>query len=192
MDEKVKRLLEDLERYIQENYVPPEKEESQKRVEAIPDLKDSAGDFMETEIFPDDTDLYGKAGDTFLSDTSLVSLEDLFAQVGKTFHEVLFEKIAKSGMTDVEVYRRANLDRKLFSKIRTNPAYHPRKETILALAVALKMDLDETKDLLSRADYALSPSRKSDIIIRYFIERGIYDIDLINIALDDHGLNILE
>ena len=112
--------------------------------------------------------------------------------MGKTFHEVLFEKIAQSGMTDVEVYKRANMDRKLFSKIRSNPAYHPRKDTVLALAIALKMDIDETQDLLSRAEYALSPSSKSDVIIRYFIERKIYDIDLINIALDDYGQAILE
>ena len=95
-------------------------------------------------------------------------------------------------MTDIEVYKRANMDRKLFSKIRSNPAYHPRKDTVLALAIALKMDLEETQDLLSRAEYALSPSSKSDVIIRYFIERKIFDIDLINIALDDYGQAILE
>ena len=95
-------------------------------------------------------------------------------------------------MTDVEVYNRANMDRRLFSKIRSNPAYHPRKDTVLALAIALKMDIDETQDLLSRAEYAFSPSSKSDVIIRYFIERKIYDIHLINIALYDYGQEILE
>ena len=104
---------------------------------------------------------------------------------------MLFERIAQSGMSDVEVYRRANMDRKLFSKIRSNPAYHPGKNTVLALAIALRMDMDDTQDLLSRAEYAMSPSSKSDVIIRYFIERKIFDIDLINIALDDHGLAIL-
>ena len=122
---------------------------------------------------------------------SSISLEDLIGEVGEPFHEVLFERIAQSGMSDVEVYRRANMDRKLFSKIRSNPAYHPGKNTVLALAIALRMDMDDTQDLLSRAEYAMSPSSKSDVIIRYFIERKIFDIDLINIALDDHGLAIL-
>ena len=140
----------------------------------------------------DSIDTYGKGGVIFSEEKCPMSLEDLIGEVGDSFHEVLFEKISKSGMTDVEVYKRANMDRKLFSKIRSNPAYHPKKDTVLALAIALKLDLDETQDLLSRAEYALSPSSKADVIIRYFIERKEYDIHLINIALDDHGLAILE
>ena len=177
MDERMKELLLELDRYIQEHWIAPDEEESRRQTE-------------ETEE-QDEEDL-SKAGVVFSGKSSGVSLDDLIEDVGDTFHEVLFEKIAQSGMTDVEVYKRANMDRKLFSKIRNNPAYHPRKSTVLALAIALKMDLEETQDLLSRAEYALSPSSKSDVIIRYFIERGIYDIHLINIALDDHGQAILE
>lgn len=177
MDERIKDLLKDLDQYIQENWVAPVNEDIGREQEKKEEQNEES---------------FSKAGLLFSEQDDAVSLEDLIGAVGKTFHEVLFEKIAQSGMTDVEVYKRANVDRKLFSKIRSNPAYHPRKVTILALAIALKMNVEETQDLLSRAEYALSPSSKSDVIIRYFIERGIYDIDLINIALYDHGQAILE
>ncbi len=114
------------------------------------------------------------------------SLEDVVAQAGETFQERLFRLIDQRGMGDVEVYKRANLDRKLFSKIRCDAAYQPKKGTALALAVALKLNLDETKDLLLRAGFALSPSSKSDLIIEYFIERQVYDIIDINLALFEY------
>lgn len=177
MDEQIKDLLQDLEQYIQEHWVAPIGEES---------------GWQQEEPEEQDEEDISKAGTVFSGQGRAFSLDDLIDDVGKTFHEVLFEKITQSGMTDVEVYKRASMDRKLFSKIRSNPAYHPRKDTVLALAIALKMDIEETQDLLSRAEYALSPSSKSDVIIRYFIERGIFDIHLINIALDDYGQAILE
>ena len=186
MDERIKDLLKDLDQYIQENWVAPAKEDEQGQPE------DAEGRRQKADSEEQDEECCSKAGTVFSEQDSALSLDDLIGDVGQTFHEVLFEKIAHSGMTDVEVYNRANMDRRLFSKIRSNPAYHPRKDTVLALAIALKMDIDETQDLLSRAEYALSPSSKSDVIIRYFIERKIYDIHLINIALDDYGQSILE
>ena len=130
------------------------------------------------------------SGVTFVKKESF-TLEDLVNEVGETFHEMLFLRIDMSGMTDVEVYKRANIDRKLFSKIRSNPAYHPRKQTVLALAIALRLSLDDTIDLLSRAEYALSPGSKGDLIVKYFIEHEVYDIMAINYALDEYNQSIL-
>ena len=119
----------------------------------------------------------------FLKPERKRSLEDLLAEVDDTFSEALLRLIDVKGKTDPEVYKKANVDRKLFSKIRNNPAYKPSKSTALAFAVALELNLDETKDFIGRAGYALSHSSKSDIIVEYFIQRAEYDIFAINETL---------
>lgn len=100
-----------------------------------------------------------------------------------TFSEMVLSLIDQKNMTDTEVYRRANLDRRLFSKLRSDTGYQPSKNTALALAIALKLSYNETQDLLSRAGYILHPAQKADLIVEYFIRERMYDIYEINCIL---------
>ncbi len=113
------------------------------------------------------------------------SIGEAVQNLGDNFQTSLFRLIDARNLKDSEVYHKANIDRKLFSKIRTNPKYIPKKNTILALAIALELNLDQTVDLLGSAGYALSPASKSDIIVRYCIECRIYDIYEVNALLFD-------
>ena len=111
------------------------------------------------------------------------SLEDLIKEVDESFSQHLLRLIDARGLKDSDVYKKANLDRKLFNKIKNNEGYKPSKITAIALAVALELSLDETKDLIGRAGYALSHSSIFDIAIEYFIVNGVYDIFEINTVL---------
>ena len=110
-------------------------------------------------------------------------LDEALAHLDAGFSETLLGLIDRSGKKDAEVYKKANVDRKLFSKIRNNPDYKPSKPTAVAFAIALELNLRETRDLIARAGYALSPSSKFDVIIEYFIMQRDYDIFKINEAL---------
>ena len=119
------------------------------------------------------------------------ALEDIIKNLGESFQKRLLRMIDERGMTDPEVYKRANLDRKLFSKIRCSEDYIPKKKTIVALAIALRLNLDDTRDLLASAGLVLTNNSKSDLIVIFCIENGIYDIYEVNALLFKFGQPVL-
>ena len=118
-------------------------------------------------------------------------LSAYLAHAAVPFSRCLMQFIRKRGLDEVEVYKRAHVDRKHFSKIRSDPHYQPKKATVIAFALALRLSLQETKELLSSAGYALSGHTPFDLIIRFFVERGVYDLFQINNALCDFDQPVL-
>jgi O-acetyl-ADP-ribose deacetylase (regulator of RNase III)/transcriptional regulator with XRE-family HTH domain len=167
------KLLGEIESYIDEHYV--EEHRIRRR-----DLLD-----VEREALSDDAIINYNAPMPSMAAPAAAGtgIDELVGNLDEPFGKTLLRLIDTKGKTDVEVYKRANIDRKLFSKIRTGKGYMPGKRTILALAIALELTLDETDDLLERAGFALSRSQKFDVIVEYFIVSGRFDIFEINEVL---------
>ena len=111
------------------------------------------------------------------------NLDELLAKTDAGFTETLLKLIDESGKKDSEIYKKANISKQHFSKIRSNPAYRPTKATALAFAIALELNLEQTNDLIGRAGYALSNSSRFDVIIKYFIREKNYNMFDINMTL---------
>ncbi len=152
------------------------------RAEELYDLKESDEDEVADEATSPITGLPDVAGK---------SLDDILGGAGETFQQRLFQLIDERGLDDVTVYKKANIDRKVFSRIRCKADYKPKKKTAVAFAIALELDLPTTLDLLSRAGMAFSPSDGFDLIVSYFITNKNYDIYEINAALFKYGQPVL-
>lgn len=129
--------------------------------------------------------------DTSLSGRLKKYLDHIRERMEDTFSERVRRIIKKKGFSNVDIYKKANLDRKVFSKLINNKNYQPGRNTALALVIALELDEFEIDDLLGRAGFALSDGNKEDVIIRFFIINQLYDINVINEALVSYGLPIL-
>lgn len=119
------------------------------------------------------------------------SIEDIFDSTNKSFQEQLFQIIDERNLNEIQVYKNANISRKLFSKIRSDRHYQPTKRTILALCISLRLNLEETRELLKSAGYYLTRSIEFDLMIIFFIEKKLYKIDDINLILFEYGKPLL-
>ena len=178
-------LLGEVESYIDDYYVDTHqiRRERQSNVkhEDLYEVEDCISNYSRP-LFEDMIDLRMDAP---------APLDDLVGNLDESFSQMLLRLIDAKGMSDVEIYRRANLDRKLFSKIRSGKGYMPSKRTAIALALALELSLDETDDLLKRAGYALSRAVKFDVIVEYFIISRKYDVFKINEVLFEYDQPLL-
>jgi hypothetical protein len=163
-----KDLIKNIKKYIKDNY----KEE--KRTGIFTKRKFKEKSFSSSEM---------------LFEKCQVSI-DVDFKIKDTWQQSVFHFIDLKGYKDPDVYKRANLSKQTFSKIRSDMYYQPNKDTALQMCIGLMLNIDETKDLLAKAGFALSNGIKRDLVVRYFIENEIYNVDELNLILDELSLKL--
>ena len=190
-----RELYTNIRTFIDDAYIGPdyEIEECSRRMLHSSNLLRPAAKQQETQEMPAYRPFTGKSkkdetdrepsGRTAAAEQTHGRLNDYLKQIDEGFRDMLLRKIDERRMTDAECYKKANIDRKLFNKIKNQEGYRPGKSTVLALAISLQLPLDETREMLTKAGYSLSHSSKADLIVEFFIINGKFDIYEINEAL---------
>jgi O-acetyl-ADP-ribose deacetylase (regulator of RNase III) len=181
-------LLGEVKSYIDEHYVE-EKQIRRREFLEVERKAISGADISRLNMPP--PIMMDEAIEESVAVPASANLDDIIGQLDEPFSAALLRLIDTTGKKDSDVYRRANIDRRLFSKIRSNENYTPSKPTVLAFAVALELTLEQTSDLLERAGFALSHSRRFDVIVEYFIKSRKYDIFQINEVLFSYDQPLL-
>jgi len=180
------KLFNDIQEFINDEYVDEHDEDFYEAfdgsIDEIPMAKCIQAPMRADAMMPRERETSSAAGK---------SLREYMKQMDRSFQEMLFDLIDESGMTDVECYKKANVDKRTFSKIKSNKEYKPSKQTVIAFAISLQLDMDTTQELLATAGFTLSRSKVFDKIIRYFIHNGNYDIFEINEALFEFDQTLL-
>ena len=180
------KLFSDIQEFINDEYVDEHDEDFYEAfdgsIDEIPMAKCIQAPMCADAMMPRKRETSSAAGK---------SLREYMKQMDRSFQEMLFDLIDESGMTDVECYKKANVDKRTFSKIKSNKDYKPSKQTVIAFAISLQLDMDTTQELLATAGFTLSRSKVFDKIIRYFIHNGNYNIFEINEALFEFDQQLL-
>lgn len=192
------QIVGEIDSYIDANYVSDRhRREYSVRPRGVGSREMSEEAFYEEmlQISQTEDDILNDEENVDLAEPCMLSadtlLEDQLANIGASFHDKLFELIGASHLDNKDVWKRANLDRKHFSKIQCDVNYHPKKKTVMALCIALELDLEQSKDLLARADWAFSPSSKVDLIVQKAIIDKQYDIMQLNVTLFKYTNEVL-